>query len=63
MDKTARRDAQPPVDEEYEAAVDQYIAAMRQMAEEMADRQNRINQLQAETQTTLQCVFAELKIA
>ena len=63
VDKTVKLDRTPTVDKEYEAAVDQFIAEMNRLAEEMAERQRRIDRLQAETQAALQALFTELKIS
>jgi len=62
VDETAKLDRTPTVDREYEAAVDQFIAEMNRLAEQMAERQRRIDRLQAETQAALQALFIELKI-
>jgi hypothetical protein len=63
VDETVKLGKTPTVDQEYEAAVDQYIAEMNRLAEQMAQGQRRIDRLQAETRAALQAVFADLKIA
>jgi hypothetical protein len=63
MDKMARHETTTLMDEENEVAVDHYITQAKQLAVEMAQRQRRIEQLQAETEAVLQSVLADLKIA
>ena len=59
MEKTTALDAVPNVDAEYEAAIDRYLTQMEQMKAEMDERQERIQQMRAETEVML----AELKVA
>ncbi|MBI3950538.1 MAG: hypothetical protein HY314_08805 [Acidobacteria bacterium] len=63
MDKTTTCEATPQVDAEYEAAFDQYMAEMKRLAEQMANKQRTIDRLQAETQAALEAVLAERKAA
>ena len=58
MDKTATIEVIPKIDEEYQVAIDKYIAEMERMKEEMNERQRRIEKLQAETRA----ILADLKI-
>lgn len=59
MEKSVTFDVTPNVDAEYEAAIDQYLNEMEHMKTQMAEKQRRIETLQAETQAML----AELKVA
>ena len=53
MEQTATLDAAPKTDAEYEAALDQIIAQMKGVREQMANDQRDIVRLQAETDVLL----------
>ncbi len=59
MEETAKVPVASAEGVDYETAIDECLAAMRQMEEKMTDRQRRIEKLQAETQARL----AQLKVA
>jgi uncharacterized protein YecA (UPF0149 family) len=63
MEKTTAFEAIPKVDAEYEAAIDQYLAEMKRMTEQMTEKQRQIDKLQAETQAALKSVLEELEIS
>ncbi len=63
MEKTTPFEAMPKIDAEYEAAIDQYLAEMKRMAEQMAEKQRQIDKLQVETRAALKVVLEELKVA
>ena len=53
MDNMNALDAPAHVDAEYEAAIDRYLREMEQLRDDMEIRQQRIEQMQAETQAML----------
>ena len=59
MEETITLDGKPRADADYESAIDQYLDKMEHIAIQMAEKQRRIERLQAETQEAL----ARLKAA
>lgn len=53
MEQTVTLDMTPKADADYEAAVDDLIAQMKQGREQMADDQREIERLRAETNVIL----------
>lgn len=53
MEQTTLVEVQPKADAEYESVIDSLISEMRRTREKMADDQEEIRKLQAQTRATL----------
>jgi len=63
VDKTTTLAATPNTDAEYEAAIDQYLSEMKRMTGRMAEQQQEIEALRAETDAIITDIMQMLKAA